>query len=299
MNKWWFVAIFLVVLYLLGLIFSAIVFDNESSFGDKIVIFPLEGPISSSAGGDLFSDTGVASGDVVRRIKDLDKDDSVKAVIFEINSPGGTVVASQEIADAIKSMNKTNYALIREVGASGAYWVASASDKIFVSPMSITGSIGVYGSYLEFSELFDKYGVNYQRMVSGKYKDLGSPYRNLTDEERVLLQNKLNTIHGFFISEVAKNRNMSLEEVSKVATGEFFLGTEAKELGLVDDFGNRDSVIEIIKKDLKLEDVEIVENRQKFSLLDKLLGNLAYDFGMGVGTSFAKFNLDNNLEIKA
>ncbi len=299
MNKLWYILVVLVSLYIIGTVVSFVFLGDKFSYGDKIVVVSLEGPISSSGDSNFFNSGGISSTNVVKNIKELSKDDSVKGIIFEINSPGGTVVASEEIADAIKNLNKTNYAVIRDVGASGGYWIASATDKIFVSPMSITGSIGVYGSYLEFSELFNKYGIGYERLVSGKYKDLGVPYKNLNDEEKELLQGKLNKIHVFFVNEVAKNRNMSVEKVSELATGEFYLGSEAKDLGLVDEFGDKDKAIEEMKKQLNLSDIGIVESRTKVSLLDKFLGNIAFQFGQGFGTTFLKFGLDKKLEINA
>src|SRR3989338_10903883 len=137
MKKWVFIVILLVLLYLVSLVVAFFAFNNNSkSFGDKIMIVPLEGAITTSGNGDLFGgSSGISSTEVVKLINDLNKDESVKGVVFEINSPGGTVVASQEIGDAIKKLNKTNYAVIREVGASGGYWIASATDKIYSSPM--------------------------------------------------------------------------------------------------------------------------------------------------------------------
>ncbi len=302
MNKWWIVVFVLIGLYIIGAIFAVFSFgfNGGPSFGNQIVVVPIEGMLTTSSPQSFFGSGGVASSsDIVKDIEELEKDDSVKGIIFEIDSPGGTVVASQEIADAIKAMNKTNYAVIREVGASGAYWAASATDKIVASPMSITGSIGVYGSYLEFSGLFDKYGVGYERLVGGKYKDVGVPYRELTNDERELLQGKLDLVHEFFIQEVASNRNMNVDSVRNVSTGEFFLGQEAKELGLVDELGNRNTAVELMKQELNLTDVEIVERRFEPSFFDILSGNVAYQFGRGFGSVVTDYSLNNRLEIMA
>src|SRR3989344_424058 len=257
MNKWLTALIVLIVIYLLGSIAAFFLFgENDGAFTNKIMIVPISGTIVSTDSGDDFFGSGVVSSKtLVDDIKELDRDDSVKGIIFEIDSPGGTAVASKEIADAIKNLTKPNYALIREVGASGAYWVASASDKIIASPISITGSIGVIAGYLEFSGLFEKYGVNYERLVSGKYKDVGTPYRELTDDERDLLQRKIDMIHEYFIQEVASNRDMDVNYVRNLSTGEFFLGEEALELGLIDKLGNRDTAIELMKNELN--DTEI------------------------------------------
>ncbi len=297
MKKWAVILLVLLGIYLIGSIIAVIAFSNDGISGDKIVVLPLNGPIVSS-GDDLFNGNVVAS-ELVKKIDELGKDDSVKGVIFEIDSPGGTVVASQDIADAINKLNKTSYAVIRDVGASGAYWIASATDKIYASPMSITGSIGVIGSYLEFSELFDKYGVHYERLIGGKYKDVGSPYRNLTEEERELLQNKIDLVHEYFILEVARNRNLSVNRVRDLATGEIFLGVEAKELGLIDELGDRETAIKSMKQELNITKINIVEEKRQKSFFETLFNNGAYFFGKGFGSSIAELQLSEGYEIRA
>src|SRR3989344_236431 len=241
-------------------------FTEEVS--EKIVIIPINGPLTISESGDglLTPRTGTTS-DVISNIKKAKEDSSVKGVIFEIDSPGGTVVASEELANAVKNLNKPNVALIREVGASGAYWVASASNKIVASPMSITGSIGVISSYLEFSKLFDKYGITYQQLTSGEYKDVGTPYKELSAKEKDYLQKKLDIIYDYFISEVSKNRNMDREKVKEMADGKFYLGTEAKDLGLIDYLGDREFAVNLTKQMINKTDIEVITYKQKLTFL--------------------------------
>ncbi|MBI3883795.1 MAG: signal peptide peptidase SppA [Sphingobacteriales bacterium] len=169
-------------------------------------------------------------------------------MLFEINSPGGSAVASEEIANAVKKANKTTVAWIREIGTSGAYWVASSSGHIVANRVSITGSIGVIASYLEFPGLLEHYNITYQRLVSGKYKDIGSPFKEMTPEEKAIFQQNLDTIRDYFVSEVAKNREMSKKDVDKIANGVFYLGAQAKELGLIDELGGKDEAINYIEK---------------------------------------------------
>lgn len=289
MNKIKFVILFLIVLFLVSMSASYLIGKVETKVSEKIVVIPLKGPIFlEQSSGSLFESSAAGANEVIADLRRANSDDSVKAVIIEINSPGGTVVASQEIADAVKAMNKTTVAVIREVGASGAYWVASATDTIIASPMSITGSIGVLGSYLEFSGLFEKYGVGYERFIGGKYKDLASPLKAATDEERVLLQKKIDTIHEYFIQAVAANRNMDKAKVREVATGEFFLGTEAKELGLVDQLGNKEDAIQLIKNTLQNQDLEVVEYTHEkgvWDILSELSTQSSYVLGRGIGDS--------------
>lgn len=300
MNKWISAILLLVFIYLVATIFSMFIFDKEDGFGDRIVIVPIKGVITTEVGSDLFGGgSSISSNELVRDIEALDKDSSVKGIIFEIDSPGGTAVASQEIANAIGRLNKTNYALIREVGASGAYWVASASDKIIASPVSITGSIGVIASYLQFSELFEKYGVTYERLVAGNSKDIGSSFRELTDNERELLQRKIDLMHLFFIKEVAKNRNLDENYVKNISTGEFYLGSEALDLGLVDVLGDRKLAVELMEEELGVSGLNIVERKYEKRLIDIVLGRTAYDFGRGFARELSKIEVENGLEIRA
>src|SRR3989344_1664750 len=183
-KRWVIVLVVLFVLALLSLMFAGLMtFMSADSdipvLGSATVaVIPIEGVITT-AEDDLFSDVA-NSRDIVDLIKEADNNPNVKAIVFEINSPGGSPVASEEIANAIKQTSKPTVAYIREVGASGGYWIASATDRIFASRMSITGSIGVIGSYLEFDGLLDKYNITYRRLVGGKYKDIGSPFKELT-----------------------------------------------------------------------------------------------------------------------
>ena len=146
----------------IGVISLFVGIDVESLSGN-VALIPIQGVIVGSEDSEFLFESVTSSQDAVEFIEKADKNPSIKAIILEINSPGGSAVASEEIANAVRKTNKTTVAWIREVGASGAYWVASASDKIVASPMSITGSIGVISSYLEFSKLFEKYGVPQRR----------------------------------------------------------------------------------------------------------------------------------------
>src|SRR3990172_9614359 len=177
-----FVALFVFSLFMSLMIKAFSDFDDDNGVGfGNVAIIRIYGPILTTDGG-LLSGEVTKSDDILKFIKKANESDEIKAVVFEINSPGGSAVASDEIGRAIKEMNKTTVAWIREVGASGGYWIASSTDHIIANRMSITGSIGVIGSYLEFSGLLNRYNVTYQRMVSGKYKDMGSPFKELSDE---------------------------------------------------------------------------------------------------------------------
>ncbi len=239
--------------------------------------------------------------EIVKLINKADKDSSIKAIVFEINSPGGTVLASKEIANAIKSTKKPTVAWITETGASGAYWVASAADKIVADETSIVGSIGVIGSYLQFSRLFDKYGITYERLVSGKYKDAGSPYKELTEDEESYILSKINSLKEMFVVAVAENRNLNKNHVDALATGEIFLGSEALKLKLIDELGGKEEAQKAAEKLANLKESRLVKyeaERGMFGLLGQQAEALAYWAGRGIGDSFAP-KTTNKIEFMA
>jgi len=282
--------ILIAVLILIGLFvlsYASSKLININDARDKIAVIPITGVITIDGGGIGFESQGASSTDIVQFIQEANKNPNVKGIILEINSPGGSAVASKEIADAVKNSKKPVVSWIREVGASGAYWISSSSKLIAADPLSITGSIGVTGSYLEFSDLFEKYGVTYERLVSGKYKDTGSPYKELTEEEKRLLQDKINQIHSVFVDEVASNRKLNRNQVEKLATGEFYLGKEAYDLGLVDYLGGKDLALNLTKQLAGIKEAELIRYEKKRGIFD-IVGGLSaknfYYMGKGIGS---------------
>ncbi len=264
---------------LIGAILSGV--DSESGVGN-VALIPIEGAISASSASGMFSDSGASSESIVAQINAANEDDSIEAIIFWINSPGGSAVASDEISAAVLATNKPTVAVIREVGASGAYWIASATDHVIANRMSITGSIGVISSYLEFSGLMEEYGVGYQRLVAGDNKDIGTPFRALASDEEELLQGKLDLIHDYFIDAVAQNRGLERMVVAEAATGEFYLGVEALNLGLIDELGDLDNAKVYLLENESIEITGIVEYGASESILDVLFGlSLAHGSAMG------------------
>lgn len=287
-SKWYSAIIIIALLALLSFIVSGFIslFIGEDIQDGNVALITVKGIISSEDAAG-FGSTVAASQTIVDFIEDADKSPKIKAIIFEINSPGGSPVASEEIANAIKMTNKTTIAWIREMGTSGAYWIASSCDKIVASRASFTGSIGVIASYLEVSGFLEDHNVTYERMIAGKYKDIGSPFKPLSVEEKRLFQNQLDNLHNYFIETVAENRNLPKSKVKEIATGMFYLGEEAKRLGLVDVLGGKEEAKTIIKNKLNIT-VELVEYREETGLLD-ILGELStkqsFFVGKGIGDS--------------
>jgi len=289
-NRWFVAILILVILgffsFSASLVIGAFI-SSDSIIDGNIALIQIRGPITVDAGG-LYQEFA-SSSDIVQLIDQADENDNIKAIILDINSPGGSSVASQEIADAIANVNKTTVAWIREVGASGAYWIASATDHIIANPTSITGSIGVIGSYLDFSEFIEDHNVSYQRLVSGKYKDMGSPFRKLSSEEEELFQFKLDKIREYFVLAVAKNRNLPEENVEQLATGMFYLGSEALEYNLIDKLGSKNEAIDYIESTNDIEAKISVFEKEK-SFMD-VLGEILFNKGFSI-------NLDNGVSIK-
>ena len=272
---------------------------NASDLGNnKIAVIQIQGPITGGTAfrEGLFTEDGSNSATIVGFIESANKDKGIKGIILNINSPGGTVVASKEIVDAIKKVDKPVVALIREVGASGAYWIASAADVIVADPLSITGSIGVFGGYLEFSGLISEYDVKYHNLKTGEYKDLGNPFVSLTPEGEKILNQKLQIIHDYFVEDVNKNRG---KDLSKYGNGLFYLGKEAKEIGLVDVLGNKDDAVKIVKEKAGIKTHELIFFKKKTSLLD-VLGRLSNDFGYSIGEGIgSEFGIKEDFKIVA
>lgn len=286
-NKWVFIALFLLFLTFSSFVVASVLslFFGEFDIGAKtgnVARIPISGVILSGESQSYLGEPVAPAKELIDFIKKADARPELKAIVLDISSPGGSAVASQMVANAVANANKTVYAFIREQGTSGAYWVASASDKIIAHELSVTGSIGVISSYLEFSGLLQDYNVTYQRLVAGKYKDIGTPFRKLTSEEEQMLQRKLDVIHDAFITAVADNRHLPKEKVTALATGMFYLGKEAKEMGLVDELGDEEYVATLLKKDLQLDDIQYVEYIKGRTFLD-ILERLATSFGFWVG----------------
>ncbi|MEA3514035.1 MAG: signal peptide peptidase SppA [Nanoarchaeota archaeon] len=291
---WGFLIVLLITFGFLSMIFAGIVSlfvdDGISYPSGNIAMIPIKGIIISDPASGFISSAAASSTEIVKMIEKADKDTAIKGIIFEIDSPGGMVVPTDEIALAIKRSNKTTAAWIRSAGASGAYWIAASTDRIFVHRMSATGSIGVIGSYLQFSGLLEKYNVTYERLVSGKYKDMGSPYKDMTSDEREIFQNLIDKMRHFFIEEIAENRNLSYDYVENLATGQIYLGYEAKELGLIDEIGGKEEVKEYLKKELNLTKIDIAQYKKEKTLIDILssvFNDNSFHIGRGIGSSIA------------
>ena len=215
----------------------------------------------ASTGGGATDTAGmeydmVASEELVGMIRDAEDDPSIKAILLEVDSYGGSPVAAEEVASALKLAKKPSVAYIRDAGISAAYWAASAADYIISSANSDIGSIGVTMSYLDYVAQNKTEGLNYNQLSTGKYKDMFDPNKQLTAEERTLAMRDLNMIRENFIKAVAVNRNLDQAKVNELADGSTLPGMLALENGLVDRLGNYGEVRDHLKE-LVGEEAEI------------------------------------------
>ncbi|HLD06124.1 MAG TPA: signal peptide peptidase SppA [Candidatus Nanoarchaeia archaeon] len=285
-GRRWIVGIIIAgaIILFLGIIAAAL-FTVDSPFGANTAVIEIKGEIMGESSASLFGAGQPSSSDIVHLIEEADENPAVRVILLEINSPGGSAVASQEVVEAIKNVDAYTVAWIREQGTSGAYWVASAADHIIASPLSITGSIGVLASYLQFSGLLQDYNVTYERVVGGKYKDIGSPFKPLTPEERVLFQSAVDELHDYFLADVAENRGLPLADVRRMGTGIFYTGKQAQELGLVDELGGKQDVIAAVEDYLGEEASFSVYQKQMgfFESLAGTLSDVSFMVGKGIG----------------
>jgi len=273
--------LFFVILLVPGLVSKA-----ESATANVAVI-DVDGVITTGDESPFGGGGGAKSDDIIDLLREADDDESIKAIVLRINSPGGTPVATEEIANEVNVLSKPSVAVIRESGTSGAYWVASATDHVIASRMSIVGSIGVLSSYVDASGFLKRYNFTYVQLTAGKYKDAGSPLRPLEEEERVLFQKLLARTHDEFISAVATNRKMPREDVVKLATGFVFLGSEGKELGLVDQLGGLEDAYEYLRLQLNttIDPVTFSRPPTFFEALSSTMSPTAFSLGQGIGSS--------------
>ena len=289
-RMWLFVLIIIAVLFFISMFIAGILSlffggVDTSAIRGSVALIPIKGVIMADKGFSYFGEQTISSTETIEMIEKAEKNSNIMAIVFEVNSPGGSAVASEEIVNAVLKTKKPTIAWIRETGASGAYWVASAADYVIANRMSVVGSIGVISSYLEFSGLLKDYNVTYQRLVAGKYKDIGSPFKELSDDEKLLFKERLDEIHNYFVSAIVKNRKLSKEAISDISTGLFYTGAEAKKLDLIDELGGKDEVTAYLEKryGIKAEYVEYKKKRTFLESLGEIFSSISFYLGEGIG----------------
>ncbi|MFQ6091617.1 MAG: signal peptide peptidase SppA [bacterium] len=234
--------------------------------GNRVALIELLGPIN-------------ASENIVRQLKKYKENDSIPAIVLRINSPGGSVASTQEMYREIKrvrAVGKKVVVSMASVAASGGYYVACAADTIVANPGTLTGSIGVILEFPNTEELFKKIGIRFEVVKSGKYKDIGSPMRKMTKEERKLLQELIDDTYNQFVDVVAADRGLDRQAVLDLADGRVFTGRQGQDYGLIDVLGDYEEAIALAAEMAGIEGKPktVREWRKRITLWDLLLQKL-------------------------
>jgi protease-4 len=265
-------AFFLFVLAVFTLVYLTLRTNEESTafrgFGNKIGVVDLEGVIISPK-------------IVVDQLKKFGDDDSIKAIILHVNSPGGGVAASEEIYREVKRIRdekkKRIVASIESVGASGAYYVSSATNKIYADKGSIVGSIGVIAEWVNYGDLLHWAKLKDVTMKAGEFKDTGSPTRDMTPAEKEYLQSLIDNMHGQFIQAVADGRKTKFDDIKAIANGKVWTGEQALSMKLIDQVADFQAAVDDTAKSvgIKGEPVLVHPERDRKTVLDVLFGDVS------------------------
>lgn len=246
---------------------NGIKFFNKDSSKEGAVVVQVRGEISEGADSSAFSSKQNASS-IARRIRTLADKKEVKALLLDINSPGGTVAAVQDIYNALnyfRSKKKPIVALMRDVAASGGFYIAMAADKIVAQPGTMTGSIGVILQTTNAQELLKKIGVDFNAIKSGQNKDIGAIYKELTEEQKLLLQEMIDETYQQFFEAVRQGRpNVNVNTLRVYADGRIFTGAKAQTLGLIDGLGGEEKAKEYLSELTGIKDIKILNQKNKF-----------------------------------
>jgi protease-4 len=262
------------LLTLIGLVFFAAIYglglfrgENPLDLAEKVGVIPIEGIIGDA-------------GEIIDQINEFADSKDIRAVVLRIDTPGGSVAPSQEIYQAVRELRKKKKVVVSmgSVAASGGYLIAVAADRIVANPGTITGSISAVMHHANLEELLKKVGVRSSVIKSGKFKDIGSPVREMTKEEQSLIQGIVDDIYDQFVRIVSENRKIPLSKIVRLADGRIFTGRQAKELGLIDDLGGlQDAVLLAGRLSGMKEKPETVHGmKKKISLWRYLIENMTF-----------------------
>jgi len=246
---------------------------------DKIAAIPVEGVIASADSAIGQPQPTTTPDGLEDALRQAAEDDSVAAVILEVNSPGGGVTASDEmyqsIVDFKERSDKPVVVSMGDTAASGGYYISTAADEIVANETTLTGSLGVIIQLNNFTGLADRYGFKQNVIKSGKFKDIGSPFRELTPEEREIFQSIIDEDYNEFVDVIVEGRDLPEERVREIADGRVYSGRQARELGLVDGFGGLDEAARVSRRLADLDGATVVRYVRPPAFGDLLLARLA------------------------
>jgi protease-4 len=246
---------------------------------EKVAVVPVVGTIASTDNSVPGTRPPVTPEGLADALRQAEEDPAVRAVVLEVNSPGGGVTASDEMHQSIldfkESSGKPVVVSMQDTAASGGYYISTAADRIVANETTLTGSLGVIFSLTDFSELADEYGVQQEVIKSGEFKDMGSSFRDLTPEEREILQSIVDESYDEFVSVIVEGRKLPEERVREIADGRIYSGEQARELDLVDAFGGVDEAAEISQDLAGVDGATVVRYVQPETFTDALLARFA------------------------
>ncbi|HBL6157301.1 TPA: signal peptide peptidase SppA, partial [Listeria monocytogenes] len=236
----------------------------EEGGNDTIAVLSVDGTIQDTGdSGSLFSEAGYNHSFFMQQLEQVRNDDNIQGVLLYVNSPGGGVMESAQIRDKILQIQKERnipfYVSMGSMAASGGYYISAPADKIFASKETLTGSLGVIMQGYDYSELMKKLGVSDNTIKSGEYKDIMSGTRPMTEDEKKIMQSMIDDSYNEFVKVVAQGRGMTVEQVRKIADGRIYDGRQAKENGLIDEFGYQEDALEALKKEQGLAGATVIQ----------------------------------------
>jgi protease IV len=239
---------------------------------------PRIGVVNVKGGIGLGDRGGADAEEILKQVRRFREDEGIKAIVVRIDSPGGSVGPSQEIHDEVAKLakKKTVVCSLGNVAASGGYYVAVACPKIVAAPGTLTASIGVVSQFPNVKGIAERFDFKMETVKSGKLKDIGNPFRDMTADDRAYWQALIDRVYGQFVEAVAAGRSLSPADVRKIADGRVVTGAEAKDLGLVDQLGNFYDAVELAKTEAKLTgEPTLVYPPDERRFLEQLMGSAA------------------------
>lgn len=245
----------------------------------RIVLLTIEGTILSGGTSGMFNTASYDHQLFMSELQKIEEDDTIKGIVLSVNSPGGGTYESAQIKDKLveikEKTKKPLYVSMKNMAASGGYYVSANAEKIFATDETMTGSIGVIMSGSNYSGLFEKLGISDTTIKSGEFKDIGSASRPMTEEDRAILQQMIDDSYGRFVNVVATGRHMDESRVRELADGRIYDGAQAKAAGLVDEIGYQEDVIKAMRKDYSLKEAELFEYQAASPSLSSLFTSKA------------------------
>lgn len=267
-----------------GFTSSPVVYEEEYVSGegsDKVAVVPVQGAIISADSTITGPQPTTTPEGLREALRQAAEDDSVVAVVLEVNSPGGGVTASDEMHQSIldfkRETDKPVVVSMGDTAASGGYYISAAADRIVANETTLTGSLGVILPLTNFAEAADKYGIRQYAITSGEFKNIGSGFKDLTPEEREILQSIVDENYDGFVEVIVEGRDLPEQRVREIADGRVYSGEQAKNLGLVDSFGGLDEAANVARRLADVDEATVIRYTQTPTLTDFLQAALGTD----------------------